>query len=52
MSPFQRVLCALLAVGLLLSAVLLRYEIVSAGSGGSALAFKLDRWTGNVVIHR
>ena len=52
MNPFQGVLCALIAVGLVLAAVLFRYEIVSANSAGSSLAYKLDRWTGAVVIHR
>jgi hypothetical protein len=52
MSPFQRALCALLAVGLVLAAVLSRYEIVSASSAGSTVAYKLDRWTGNVIAHR
>ncbi len=42
-------------VFLLLAALILsafpRYEIVSIG-GGSSVAFRLDRWTGEVVVFR
>jgi hypothetical protein len=52
MSPFQRVLCVLIAVGFVLAALLSRYEIVSASSGAGTVAYELDRWTGAVTAHR
>lgn len=49
MTPFQRALIVLGAVGLLAWALLGRYELVTGGSAASAATgYVLDRWTGQV----
>lgn len=51
MSAFQKTIIILLSAAIVLTAWMLRYEVVVAARGDNLPpAYKLDRWTGSVTF--